>query len=153
MITVSREIGEHTYEVTTLPLAKWQRLKAVVWPVLMGMLPDTMTGVKRPSDEQLTDIVRSVSILLPLQEEASKTAVKILQECSKVEGRPGYLSSIGEVYWAETSYAEFGGWLAFALEVQFVPFLRALPLESLGRLSGAARESRSQVTSTGPSGT
>lgn len=151
MRTETRQIGEHTYEVTMLPLMQWQQLRDAVWPTLMGVIPDIVEGSDKPTPEQFSDVIRSVSILLPLQGDSYRTAMKLLQESSKVEGRPGYIANIAELWWAEAGYAELGEWFAFALEVQLVPFLSGLPLASLNRLA-QARRSASQTTSIGRSG-
>ena len=147
----TRQIGERRYTVTMLPLAQWQQLRDAVWPTLMGVIPDIVDRGETPTVEQFADVVRSMSVLLPLQPESYRTVIRLLHECSSVEGKPGRLSNIAEIWWAEQGYADLGEWLAFALEIQLVPFLRGLPLVSLRRLS-RDRPSLSPITSTGISG-
>lgn len=151
MKSETRQIGDHRYTVTMLPLSQWQQLRDAVWPTLIGVLPDLLDRDESPSAEELADAVRSASIMLPLQPESYRAALKILHECSTVEGKTGYLSTIAEIWWAETGYAELGEWLAFALEVQLVPFLSGAPLASLRRMA-QGRQSASQITSIGMSG-
>jgi len=146
----SRKIGGHRYTVTMLLLDQWQDLRDAVWPTLMGVIPDVVEADK-VTKEQLTDVVRSASVLLPLQPESYRTAIRLLHECSEVDGQAGRLSDVGEIWWAEQGYAELGEWLAFALEIQLVPFLHSLPLASLRRLA-QGRPSASPITSTGMSG-
>jgi len=151
MKSETRQIGEHTYTVMMLPLSQWQQLRDAIWPTLMGVIPDIIDHADAPTAEQLTDVVQSASVLLPLQGEAYRAALKVLQACSQVEGRPGYISNIAELWWSDTGYAELGGWLAFALEVQFVPFLCGLPFVGLHRLVESTR-SQSPLTLSGRSG-
>ena len=147
----SRQIGEHRYTVTMLPLAQWQDLRDAVWPTLMGLTPDIVDSGGDPGEDQYRDLIRSVSVLLPLQPDSYRAALRLLQTCAKVDGQQGYLSSVGEVWWAQQGYAELSEWVAFSLEVQLVPFLRGLPLASLHRLS-KVRQSQSRSTSIGTSG-
>lgn len=154
MITETRKIGDNDYTVTMLPLAQWQALRNDIWPTLMGILPgviDDLGDHHLPTREQLVDVVRSVSVMLPLQPAAYERIIKLLHACSSVSGQPGYLSNVAEMYWAKIRYAEMGEWLAFALEVQIVPFLSGLPLVSLHRLA-RVKASLSPSMSTGRHG-
>lgn len=151
MRSESCQIGGRKYTVTMLPLSQWQQLRDAVWPTLMGVIPDVVEKGGKPSTKQLSDVIRSVSVLLPLQPESYRTAIRLLQEASEVEGQAGRLSNVGEIWWAETGYSDLGEWIAFALEVQLVPFCSGLPLESLHRLA-QGKQSQSLGTSTGISG-
>lgn len=143
-----RQIGGHTYEVTMPPLTPWQQIKEAVWPTLMGLLPDA-SDESGASREVLVDVVRALSVLLPLQPESHARALKILHDYSTVDGQAGPLSRVSEVWWSQAGYAEFGAWQAFALEVVLVPFLCELPLAAIHRLAAKARASASRITSPG----
>ena len=148
-----RTIGGHVYTVSILTLTLWRQLQTAVWPVIVGLLPDLVERKEQLTKDEIVDVVASASVLLPLQTEAHDKVLSLLEACTRVDGEKGFLSNSSELFWAECGYAEFGTWLSFALEVQLVPFLKGLPLNSLRRLSGPKEKpSRSQAISTGMSG-